>query len=176
MQHRTQGVHGGEQEPGGPGHRTRNTTHGACTTAAQNTAQEEQGRDNGENRTPKVENPGRQHEAGTPGEGMERAEQRQREEAATAGGKGERKGREGATAGGVEGGRGKGGGAAHRGAKTQRGRPRGQERGGKRTEGEAVGKGFSWGVPAARRPVNKRRSKGTLDDRRRAWVGAVERA
>ena len=49
MQHRTQGVHGGEQEPGGPGHRTRNTTHGACTPAAQNTAQEEQGRDNGEN-------------------------------------------------------------------------------------------------------------------------------
>ena len=53
MQHRTQGVHGGEQEPGGPGHRTHNTTHGACTPAAQNTAQEEQGRDNGENTHPK---------------------------------------------------------------------------------------------------------------------------
>ena len=101
---------------------------------------------------------------------MERAEQRQREEAATAGGKGERRGREGATAGGVEGGRG------GRREETQRGRPRGQQRGAERTEGEAVGKGFSWGVPAARRPVNKRRSKGTLDDRRCAWFGAVERA
>ena len=107
---------------------------------------------------------------------MERAEQHQGEEAATAGGKGERRGREGAIAGGMEGGRGGGGGAAHRGAKTQRGRPRGQQRGGERKEGEAVGKGFSWGVPAARHPVNKRRSKGTLDDKRRAWVGAVERA
>ena len=107
---------------------------------------------------------------------MERAEQRQGEEAATAGGKGERRGREGATAGGMEGGRGGGGGAAHRGPKTQRGRPRGQQRGGERKEGEAVGKGFSRGVPGARRPVNKRRSKGTLDDKRRAWVGAVARA
>ena len=107
---------------------------------------------------------------------MERAEQRQREEAATAGGKGERRGREGATAGGVGGGRRGGGWAAHRGAKTQMGRPRGQQRGGERKDGEAVGKGFSRGVPAPRRPVNKRRSKGTLDDKRRAWVGAVERA
>ena len=30
-QHHTQGVQRGEQEPGGPGHRTRNTTHRACT-------------------------------------------------------------------------------------------------------------------------------------------------
>ena len=30
-QHHTQGVHSGEQEPGGPGRRKRNTTHGAST-------------------------------------------------------------------------------------------------------------------------------------------------
>ena len=48
MQHHTQKVHTGEQEPGGPGHRTRNTTHRACTPAAQNTPQEELGRDNRE--------------------------------------------------------------------------------------------------------------------------------
>ena len=107
---------------------------------------------------------------------MECAEQHHGEEAATAGGKGERRGREGATAGGMEGGRGGRGGAAHRGAKTQRGKPRRLQRGGAKKEGEAVGKGFSRGVPAARRPVNKRRLKGTLDDKRRAWVGAVERA
>ena len=106
---------------------------------------------------------------------MEWAEQHQGEEAATAAGKGECRGREGATAGGMEGWRGGGGGAAHRGAKTQRGRPRGQQRGGERKEGEAMGKGFSRGVPAARRPENNWRSKGTLDDKRRAWVGAVER-
>ena len=52
-QHRTQGVRGAEQEPGGPGHRTSNTTHRACTPAAQNTAQGEQGLDNGENTHPK---------------------------------------------------------------------------------------------------------------------------
>ena len=49
-----------------------------------------------------------------------------------------------------------------------------EERGGERKEGEAVGKGFSRRVTAARRPVNKWRSKGTLDDKHRAWVGAVE--
>ena len=37
-QHHTRSEHTGEQEPGGPGHRTRNTTHGACTPAAQNKA------------------------------------------------------------------------------------------------------------------------------------------
>ena len=30
MQHHAQDVHTGEQEPGGPGRRTRNTTHRAC--------------------------------------------------------------------------------------------------------------------------------------------------
>ena len=52
-QHHTQSVHTGEQEPGGQGHRTRNTTHRACTPAAQNTAQEEQGRDNRETTHPR---------------------------------------------------------------------------------------------------------------------------
>ena len=36
-----------------PGHRTRNTTHRACTPAALNTAQEEQGRDNRETTHPR---------------------------------------------------------------------------------------------------------------------------
>ena len=39
-QHHTQSVHTGEQEPGGPGHRTRNTTHRAC--APVNRSQEAQ--------------------------------------------------------------------------------------------------------------------------------------
>ena len=39
-QHRTQSEHAGEQEPGGPGNRARNTTHRACT--AVNRSQEAQ--------------------------------------------------------------------------------------------------------------------------------------
>ena len=39
-QHHAQGVHTGEQEPGGPGHRAHNTTHRACTPV--NTSQKAQ--------------------------------------------------------------------------------------------------------------------------------------
>ena len=72
--------------------------------------------------TPSVENRGRKHEAGTPGERMECAGQHQGMEAAAAGGKGDRRGRDGVTSERRGGGRGGGGGGS---AKTQRGRLRG---------------------------------------------------
>ena len=131
-----QSVHTGAQEPSSPEHRPGEA------------GPEHQGSD-----TPRVENPGRKHEAGTPGEGMECAGQHQGEETAAAGGKGDRRGRDGATAEGKDGGRGGGGGAAPRrrggdsGDRTKRGRKEGGRSSGARIQLRST--------PAARRPVKR---------------------